>query len=116
NTQLYEIFFTRLRETDETGAFEAPPARIVDLATDGYRIGPNVERAAMLAFALSFLALCGLAVLLDALDNTIKSPVDVEDKLGLPVLGTLPLLKAEKGREAAEYWDDQSSAFAEAVR
>lgn len=116
NTQLYDIFFTRLRETDETGEFEAPPARIIDLAADGYRIGPNVQRAAMLAFAMSFMALCGLAVLLDALDNTIKTPADVEEKLGLPLLGALPLLKAAKGEVAEEYWDNQTGTFAEAVR
>lgn len=116
NTQLYEVFFTRLRETDETGAFEAPPARIVDLSRGGYRVGPNVQRAAMLAFAMSFMALCGLAVFLDVLDNTIKTPADVDEKLGLPLLGTLPLLAADKGGSVAEYWQDQSGTFAEAVR
>src|SRR5690606_32456129 len=65
NSQLYDIFFTRIKETGEAGIFEAPPARIVDLSQRGRRIGPNVQRATMVAFAMSFMALCGLAVLLD---------------------------------------------------
>jgi succinoglycan biosynthesis transport protein ExoP len=116
NSQLYDVFFTRIKETGEAGIFEAPPARIVDLSQGGSQVGPNVKQATMLAFALSFMALSGLAILLDILDNTIKTPADVEEKLGLAVLGTVPVMKSIKGAPAQEYWYDAKSEFAEAIR
>ena len=116
NSQLYDIFFTRIKETGEAGIFEAAPARIVDLSLGGIQIGPNVKQATMVAFSLGFMALCGLAILLDILDNTIKSPTEVEDKLRLPLLGTLPVMKLGKDKPIQEYWQDHKSEFAEAVR
>jgi polysaccharide biosynthesis transport protein len=116
NSQLYNIFFTRIQETGEAGIFEAAPARIVDLSLGGARIGPNVQRTTLVALALTFTFMCGLAVLLEFLDNTIKNPADIEDKLGLPLLGTLPILKATRTRPAEQYWDNPRSDYAEAVR
>jgi len=116
NSQLYDVFFTRIKETGDAGIFEAPPARIVDLSQGGSQIGPNVQQATLVAFALSFMVLCGLAILLEILDNTIKSPADVEDTLGLAVLGTVPVMKTSKGQAAQEYWHDPKSEFAEAIR
>lgn len=116
NSQLYNIFFTRIKETGEAGVFEAPPARIIDLSLGGSKIGPNVQQAVMVAFGLSFLFGCALAVLVDLLDNTLKSPTEVEDKLRVPVLGTLPVMQTSKEGHSEEYWLDSKSDFAEAVR
>lgn len=116
NSQLYDMFFTRIKETGEAGIYEAPPARIIDLSQGGVQVGPNVKRAVVLAFALAFVAACGLSVLLDTLDNTIKSPLDVEEKLRAPVLGTLPVIRENKAGEFEEYWKNPKSEFAEAVR
>jgi len=117
NSQLYDIFFTRIKETGEAGIFEAPPARIVDLSLGGIQVGPNASQATLVAFMMAFMVLGGLAVLLDILDNTIKSPTDVEEKLGMPLLGTLPVLKMGKDKKPIEeYWLNHKSEFAEAIR
>lgn len=45
----------------------------------------------------------GIAFVLAYLDNTIKTPEDVQDKLGLPVLGSIPLFKPQDfAKEQAE--------------
>jgi capsular exopolysaccharide synthesis family protein len=53
-----------------------------------------------------------LAFLLEALDQAIRRPADVEAKLGLPVLGAIPLL--DKGIQPLEALGDVRSAFSEA--
>lgn len=116
NSQLYNIFFTRIKETGDTGIFEAPPARIIDLSRGGVQVGPNIQRAVMIAFSIAFMAACGLSVILDFINNTIKTPLDVEDKLRLPLLGTLPVMKTDSDGKLIEYWSNPKSEFAEAMR
>ena len=40
----------------------------------------------------------GLALIVDYMDNTLRTSSDVEQKLGLAVLGNIPLLKAVNGK------------------
>jgi receptor protein-tyrosine kinase len=55
-------------------------------------IAPNPVRNISLALALGLLAGAGLAFLADHLDQTVKTRDELE-KLGLPVLGSVPLLE-----------------------
>ena len=50
----------------------------------------------MLAFVLGTMLGCSIAVLLDMLDNTVKTPEDVAEKLGVPLLGVIPKQKIEE--------------------
>lgn len=45
-----------------------------------------------IAFFLGLMVSVGLIFLLEYLDNTVKSPEDVERLLGIPVIGTIPLV------------------------
>jgi polysaccharide biosynthesis transport protein len=71
-----------------------------------------------LAFLLSALAGIGLVILRDALDNTLKTPEDVLEKLKAPLLGALPAIKLKKDRVGPYigYLEDVQSGFSEAVR
>lgn len=53
-------------------------------------IKPKKTLNVLIAFMVGLMASVGLAFLLEYLDNTIKSTKDVEDLLGLPVLGVIP--------------------------
>lgn len=53
-------------------------------------VKPKKTLNVLIAFAVGLMASVGLAFLLEYLDNTIKSTKDVEDILGLPVLGVIP--------------------------
>ena len=97
NRELYDIFFTRMKSVSETGGFEKPHARIVDKAmVPTVPVKPNKRLSVTLAFILGLILGCGIAILLDMLDNTVKSPDDVQDKLGVPLLGTLPKMKTDE--------------------
>jgi len=59
------------------------------------------------------------AFLLESLNNTIRSAADVEEKLKVPLLGMLPLLKTKtkaKGVLGNVFFDKAESEFNEAIR
>lgn len=120
NRNLYEMFFTRLRETSEAGDLQPSNARIVDPApVPAVPFKPNKKLGVVIAFVLSLFAGIGLAFLSEWMDKSFKGAEEVEEKLGLPLLGLIPLLDAkhkEGGSVAAAYLNAPQSLFAESVR
>ncbi len=117
--RLYEMFFNRAKETSETMGFQSAHARVVERAVPPIApIKPNKRNIVLLAFALSGLVGIGLAILRDMLDNTLKSPDEVIERLGTPLLGVLPNIKVPRGQTGPYlgYLEDTTSAFAESVR
>jgi capsular exopolysaccharide synthesis family protein len=96
NRQLYELFYKRLSETSATGDLTAVQARIVVPAlVPRTAAKPKKTLIVSVAALLTLLFGVGLSFLLAALDNTVKSSTDVEEKLKRPLLGMVPLLKGE---------------------
>lgn len=120
NRNLYEMFFNRLRETSEAGDLQPSNARIVDPAPlPVIPFKPNKKLGSLTAFVLSLFAGVGFAFLIEYLDKSFKGAEDVEQKLGVPVLGLLPLLKnrVKEGESVSKiYLEDPQSNFAESVR
>ncbi len=102
NRQLYDMFFKRFRETDQTN-FQSANARFIDRALPpSSPVYPQKERIVVIAVVLAFALGLGLAVLRGLLDNTIRVASEIEEKLGQVVLGVLPLEIRGKGQEAFE--------------
>ena len=118
NRQLYDMFLTRAKETDETSGLQAAHARVIDAATASrVPVAPKTNLILLLAVVASLGIGVILAFVRDALDNTIKTPDDVEDKLQSNVLGLLPLTKTtQKGQPLEGFLADNKGTFAEAVR
>lgn len=117
--RLYEMFFNRAKETSESMGFQSAHARVVERATPPITpIRPNKLNIVMIAFLLSGIVGIALAILRDMLDNTLKSPDDVVERLGSPLLGVLPNIKIAKGHcgPYLGYLEATKSPFAEAVR
>ena len=77
-------------------AVETEVVRIIDPA--GYPIkpvSPNRRRDVMLAIALGILVGVGAAVLLDRLDDSVRSPEAITEQLGLTMLGMIPAIRLE---------------------
>lgn len=110
---LYEGLLQRYKEIGVTGGVTANNISIVDLATPPRKPSKpdmmlNMALAAMLGLGLGALA----ALVLEALDETLATPDDIEKKLGLAVLGVVPLL--EKGETTTVALSDIRSGFSEA--
>ncbi|MCY8232289.1 YveK family protein [Priestia endophytica] len=58
-------------------------------------VKPNPILNMAIALVVGLMVGIGLAFLLDYLDNTIKKEKDIEDQLGLPVLGTIAIINIE---------------------
>ena len=110
---LYDGLLQRYKEVGVTGGVTANNISIVDQATPPN--GPSGPKM-LLNLAIGFLLGLGVgvlvALLIEALDETLATPDDVEQKLGLPVLGVVPLLGKEEPALAA--LANIRSGFAEA--
>ncbi|MGB5346795.1 MAG: polysaccharide biosynthesis tyrosine autokinase [Woeseia sp.] len=119
NRKLYELFYNRIGETDVTGELESAQARIVSPAVvPSSAIWPDKRRIVGLAFLLTVLAGISVAVLLEAMNNTIRSSADVEEKLQQDLLGMVPLLRG-KGRQRGlgeMFFDERQHGFGESFR
>lgn len=94
NRQLYELFLTRFKETDLSTDYKLTNARVIDRAqVPAAPYKPNklgiVGIWVTLGLTLGFI----FAFLREHLDNTFNSTDKIEEKLKLPVLGVVPLLK-----------------------
>ncbi|RCX32276.1 exopolysaccharide transport family protein [Thioalbus denitrificans] len=120
NRQLYDTFLTRFKETNVAGDMDSTNARVVDPAVvPTVPVKPRKALMVSIAIVLALFAGIGLAFLLEHLDNTLKSGEELEDRLGLPMLGSLPLLRLKKGEQLKPervFADDSKSTFAEAIR
>ena len=113
NRTLYDGLLQRYKEVGVAGGVTTNNISIVDRAEaprqpSKPRPALNLAIAAVLGLGLGGL----IAFLLEALDQLVRSPTDVEQKLGLPVLGTIP--KLDKGVTPGEALADIRSPFSEA--
>lgn len=119
NQQLYDSFFTRLKETDELGGLESANARVLDTALPSYTPSkPNKKLFIAAAFVLSLSFGIALAIVIETLNSGIRSVDDVEKKLGQRMLGLIPWLAHKKKTDLPirTFFDGKKHQFAEAVR
>ncbi|GIX30249.1 MAG: chain-length determining protein [Porticoccaceae bacterium] len=117
NRQLYELFFTRLKQTDQLKGFEAASARIVDPAlVPRAPVSPNKRLITLGGGVVGLFSGVALALLLAFLDNTVRTPEEVETKLRAPLLGVLPEQKPDRDGYLELYWENPRTPFAEHIR
>ena len=110
---LYDGLLQRYKDIGVAGSVTANNISIVDTArAPGAPSQPQPTRNLAIAFAAGLTLGIVLAFLLETLDQAVRKPADVEVKLGLPVLGSVPLL--EKGAQPMEALSDLRSPFSEA--
>jgi capsular exopolysaccharide synthesis family protein len=116
--QFYDMFVQRYKETSITGEMHNPIARVVDPAiVPSGPSGPNRRLIVGLALFAALLVALSLALLLERLDNTIKSSHEVETRLGVPTLGVLNITKVKSGVHLERiFLEDPQTSFAEAIR
>lgn len=121
--ELYDLFLTRFKETNISSDVNTPNARIIDRAlTPGAPYWPNTNKIVMPAIGAGLLLGIMLAFFLEYLNNTIKSSDEVEEKLGISLLGGLQLLDSKKhtGDEDFKpermFLNDPKSVFSESIR
>ena len=119
NKSLFEMFTTRTKETSVAGDLQSPIARVVDPAVvSGGAYSPKKFRIIGIAAVVGLILGIMLALLLEYLDNTIKTAEDVDTKLRQSLLGQLPRIKGkiEAGDLQIAFIDDKDPGFSEEIR
>ncbi|HEY6464838.1 MAG TPA: polysaccharide biosynthesis tyrosine autokinase, partial [Candidatus Acidoferrales bacterium] len=91
--QLYDGLNQKLKEAQIEAGLKSSNIRIVDQAlVPTSPAGPQRTRNILLALLVGIVGGVGLAVFREYLDNTVKSPDDIERLTGLPSLAVVPSL------------------------
>ncbi len=93
NAKVYELIAKRQKEIDLTGLLRSNNVRILERAVaPGGPVSPRPMQNLLLALACGLGLGIGLAFAIEILDNTLKTQIDVETFLGVPVLGLIPII------------------------
>ena len=116
---LYENFLNRLREANAQEDLETADARVLSPAEVPLRAQSQQQRRTMLLTMFLGGAIgVGIVVFLDLLNNTFRSPEQLEKISGEAVLGILPSIGSRVKRHAVlkELQDKPNSSLAESIR
>ena len=112
NRELYNALLQRYKEIGVAGGVEKNNVSVVDPPEVAERpITPNLIVNVILATLAGAVLGFGIAVVLAQIDDGVADPTEVEGKLGLPLLGTVPRLRLEDPIEALK---DPRSGIVEA--
>jgi succinoglycan biosynthesis transport protein ExoP len=95
NQQLYDVLLKRLKETSLTQGLDTNNVRLVEAAVaprDPVR--PQKLRNLAIAVVLGLGLGVALAMVLDHMDDTVRTPEQVESALEVPVLAVIPIFAA----------------------
>ncbi|MGH9865391.1 MAG: GumC family protein [Candidatus Acidiferrales bacterium] len=91
NKQLYEGLLQRLKEAGVSAGLKASNIRVVDAAVPPTNpVKPRFALNLFLGFVLGLAVGVALAFMQERVDNTLKSPDDIENFLRMPALGIIP--------------------------
>jgi succinoglycan biosynthesis transport protein ExoP len=118
NRQLYDLFMQRSKETHVSGELQSAVARVIDPAVVPVApSGPNKRRIVLIAVFMALLLGMALAVLIERLDNTVKTSHETEAKLDLPTVGVLHRTRVKRDQHIERlFLEDAGAAFAEDIR
>lgn len=95
--RLYDLVLKRLKDIELSGLLRTSNVRVLDAARPNLvPIRPMLSRALTLAALVGLLVGLGLALLLDLMDNSIFNQTDVEQRIGVPFLGMVPVIPEHK--------------------
>lgn len=101
NRALYEGLLQRFKEIGVAGGVGINNIAIVDTADVPQRpSSPKLLLNLIISFAAGLLVGAGLATLLEQMDEAISDPAEIERRLGLPLLGSVPKIEGGTPREA----------------
>lgn len=115
NRQLYDGLLQRYKQVQVAGNLGSNNISIVDRAeVPGGRFKPSLGSNLAIGLLIGLLLGVALALLLEFLDDTLKTPEDIEQRLKLAVIGVIPRVGKKQSLVQASL--DLRSAFSEAYR
>jgi len=96
--KLFDILVERLREVDLTADYAKTNVEVVEAAeTPKTPVKPSKSRIILLSLFMGLFLGLGLAMFFEYLDDTVKTPEDLEGRVGISVLGFVPAMDGKSG-------------------
>ena len=112
NEQFYQALLARVKEANIASTMVPSNASVIDLAPlPEAPFSPNTRRHLMLAAFLGLTLGVGLALLIENMDDSIKSPDDLERACNLTSLGNLPQIGGSRRITLSHQGKPDSSAI-----
>lgn len=117
NQSLYNSLIQKIKEQSVTEQVQNINVWVVEKAqTPEFPSKPNKKRNILLGIIMGLFGGVGLAFFLEYLDNTVKTPDDIEERYNIPVLTTISKLKNKNKTSYKMVLDEPSSALAESFK
>ncbi|MDN3697948.1 MULTISPECIES: exopolysaccharide regulatory tyrosine autokinase VpsO [Vibrio] len=117
NSELFDLFLSRQKETSASSDFNATIARFTDFANPPLSPSkPNRKLIVVLVFIASFGFACVMAFMADAVNDTFVDIKQVEKQLSLSILGVIPEIKVKGQLKLKSYFDSKFRDLTEAIR
>jgi len=114
---LYDSLLTKIKESEVSSALEINNTSVVDAAIPPRLPSrPNWKMNLGLGIGAGILLGIGLIALLERIDSTVKTREEIEELLGLPVIGMVPAVAEKDGAPETVAMRDAKSGAAEAFR
>lgn len=99
NRQIYDSLLQRMRETQVTGELKTTNIRVVDKATVPEKsVRPKKKLNFLIAFLVGIFGGGGLAFFMESLDQSVKTPEDLKNRLKLPCLATIAIPQEDEDK------------------
>ncbi len=117
NKQLYDALMKKMKEQSVTEEIRTVNVWVVEKAEKPTSpVKPRKSLNILLGIIVGMFGGVGLAFFIDYLDNTIKSPDEVEARLGVPLLGVVPLLEGKEESIEEIILKEPQSIYAESYK
>ena len=117
NRYLYDALVKKMKEKGITEKSQSVNVWVIEKAQlPKFPAKPRKKRNLLLGIVLGLFGGIGLAFFLEYLDNTVKTPEDVEEKFGIPVISTIDLFKKKNETIVQNVMNDSSSLIAESFK
>ncbi len=114
NRFLYDALVKKMKERDITERNQSVNVWIIEKAEmPEFPASPRKKRNILLGLVLGLFGGIGLAFFFEYLDNTVKTPEDIEEKYGVPVISAIDLLKDKKQTVVHTVLNESSSLIGE---
>ena len=97
--QLFDGVVKRLEEVNLIKDYGGYKTQVISPASAGWQVEPSLSRIMTIACMLGMLAGFGLAYLVELADKSFRSPEEVSDQLGLPIIGHIPFMRTQTASE-----------------
>ena len=115
NTRVLDVLNEKMREADVGRGLAQIRVDIIETAEIPSRAENSLKIITVVLFlCFGLFSGCGMAFLFENIDDTIKTPEDLTDRLDVPLLGFVPEMEADAG--TASRGADKATGFWEAIR